>query len=318
VSLLLQLGVDVNAVNAKGVSPLILSCMLNQAEMVKMLLAANAELRTAALPGGITALHIAAEAGFLEVAQVLVSTRPEDAKVLANQRLEGGLATPLQLAAGKQNAELVALLQPLTEGYEDHHVDALMATEKAKIDQYLVEAAKHVPVEASEETEAERETKAILEGVVPDELVEVPVLAAPLDEAAVAQVTAWKEEGNKAFVAKAFQDAVNWYTKALALNPAEAVLYSNRCAAYLGLDQPKAALNDIRVAKKLKPDWVKAHFREGQCLEALGLYEDAAVALWAAIQLQPKDTALEKRFQAVVAKGRAKHQSSSSTTPSSA
>ncbi|KAJ0410143.1 hypothetical protein ATCC90586_008421 [Pythium insidiosum] len=304
VSQLLSFGADVNAKNAKGVTPLILSCMLNKPAIAKVLLAANADV-SVTLPGGITVLHIAAEAGFTEVLQELLASRPEESAALANAQFDGG-ATPLQLAAGKGHREIVELLRPLTKGYEDADMKSVMAAEEAKMNAYLAKATESAPLEPEEETEEAKKKRAILEGVTPDADIVVPE-AKELDDETKAKATALKEEGNKAYIAKDFAKAVEFYTQAIALSPADPVLFSNRCAAYLGAGEAKKALNDVRLSKKLKPEWAKAHFREGQCLEALELYEDAAVAMWEAIQLEPNNRTLEKRFQECVAKGRDSH-----------
>ncbi|TMW55608.1 hypothetical protein Poli38472_010490 [Pythium oligandrum] len=302
---LLALGADVNAKNSKGVTPLILSVMLNKPAIVKTLLAAKADV-TVTLNGGITVLHIAAEAAFVDVLKELLEARATEAATLANTKFDGG-ATPLQLAAGKGHKEIVQLLQPLTTGFEGANIDELMAAEKKKMDTYLAEATKSAPAEVVEETEEEKAKKKILEGVTPEDEIVVPE-AKELDEATLAKATALKEDGNKAYIAKEYANAVDFYTQAIALNPADAALYSNRCAAHLSAGDAKKALNDVRVSKKLKPEWAKAHFREGQCLEALGLFEDAAVAMWAAVQCEPKNRTLEKRFQECVARGREHHQ----------
>ncbi|GLD96632.1 hypothetical protein PINS_up005315 [Pythium insidiosum] len=278
--------------------------MLNKPTIAKALLAADADV-SVTLPGGITLLHIAAEAGFTDVLKELLASRPEQSKALANTQFDGG-ATPLQLAAGKGHHEIVELLRPLTKGYEDADMKSVMAAEEAKMNSYLAKATESAPLEPEEETEEAKKKREILEGVTPEADIVVPE-AKELDDETKAKATALKDDGNKAYIAKDFATAVEFYTQAIALSPADPVLYSNRCAAYLGAGDAKKALNDVRLSKKLKPEWAKAHFREGQCLEALGLYEDAAVAMWEAIQLEPNNKTLEKRFKECVAKGRDSH-----------
>lgn len=45
------------------------------------------------------------------------------------------------------------------------------------------------------------------------------------------QVNALKDEGNKAFAAKKYDEAIDLFTKAIAIDPKNHVLYSNRSAA---------------------------------------------------------------------------------------
>lgn len=310
---LVRLGANVDATNSGGVTPLMLCCLMNKPVVARELLAAGADLRVKIL-GGITALHMAAETGFTELVQAFLELRAEDAAAAANLVSDVG-ATPLQLAAGMGHHEIVALLQPLTAGFEDTDMDLLMATEKVKLDAFYEHAAQNkLPELVSQqqgkltaEEQLEAEKKALLAEIGSEDAVEVPE-AVPVDEATQARATALKNEGNAAYIAKDFATAVEAYSQALALTPADPVLFSNRCAAFLGAGDAKKALHDVRVSKKLKPQWAKALFREGQCLEALALFEEAACAFWSAIQLAPDDKLLKKRFQACVARGRSDFQ----------
>ncbi|TYZ62896.1 hypothetical protein PybrP1_006995 [[Pythium] brassicae (nom. inval.)] len=296
VEALVKRGANVDAANAKGVTPLMFACLMNKPVVAKELLAANADLAVA-IAGGITALHMAAETGAAEIVRLFLTQRAADSAVAANCRSDAG-AVPLQHAAGKGHREVVTLLQPVTSGYESRtDLDALLAAERetfetlyANVEQFPANAAPVADVPQPAEDD-----------------IEVPA-AVELDADALAQAAALKERGNAAYVAKEYASAVALYSEALAISPADPVLYSNRCAAYLGAGEAAKALHDVRVSKKLKPDWAKALFRESQCLEALEQFEDAASALWAAIQLAPGDAHLEKRFKECVARGRAHHQ----------
>ncbi|DAZ98514.1 TPA: hypothetical protein N0F65_004951 [Lagenidium giganteum] len=303
---LLKRGANVNALNEKGVTPLILSCLKNSAAVAKELLVGNADL-TPTIMAGMTALHIAAEVGFADVVKEFIETRKDDTAAVANVKSEAGL-TPIQLAAGSGHREVVELLKPLSTGFESTNVDQLMKTEKAKVESYREELKKKEKADLEAQAEAAKLEKfKAAGGIVAEEDVVVPE-AVPVDEETTAKAVALKEQGNKAYVAKDFARAIELYSLALELTPADPLLYSNRCAAYLGAGEAKKALHDVRVSKKLKPDWAKAWFREGQCLEALNLFEEAAYAMWQAILLAPGDAMLEKRFKACVERGRTEHQ----------
>lgn len=294
--MLIKRGANVNAVNSKGVTPLMFACLMNKPVVAKELLVANADL-TITITGGITALHMASETGATDIVKLFLETRGEDAKVAANLKSDAG-AVPLQHAAGKGHHEVVTLLQPLTNGYEGIELDVILTEEREKFEKLYenVEQFPQQPEAATVEAASKPE-----DDIVAPEAVEV-------NAEALEKAVELKESGNKAYVAKEYTAAVDYYTQAIALNPVDPVLYSNRCAAYLGAGEAAKALHDVRVSKKLKPDWAKALFREGQCLEALEQFEDAANAIWQAIQLAPGDALLEKRFKECVARGRAFHQ----------
>lgn len=57
-----------------------------------------------------------------------------------------------------------------------------------------------------------------------------------------------------------FALATRLYTDAIILDPANHVLYSNRSAAHLRLNQWDEALYDARKCKQMKPDWSKVRF----------------------------------------------------------
>ena len=67
----------------------------------------------------------------------------------------------------------------------------------------------------------------------------------------------FKDKGNEALRAGKFQEAVDNYTKALELEPENAVYYSNRSAAYAKLEDFNKSADDGQKAIELKPDWAK-------------------------------------------------------------
>ncbi len=68
------------------------------------------------------------------------------------------------------------------------------------------------------------------------------------------------QESGEAIKNGDFQKAVNLYTEALAVDPENHILYSNRAAAYIKLQAYNKALKDARKARELDPKWTKVGF----------------------------------------------------------
>lgn len=80
---------------------------------------------------------------------------------------------------------------------------------------------------------------------------------------------ALKTAGNKAYQKRNFQQAIEYYTKAIAANPM-AVFYSNRAACYSNLGQPEKVVPDCDKALSLERSYVKALNRRAVAREQLG------------------------------------------------
>jgi len=86
---------------------------------------------------------------------------------------------------------------------------------------------------------------------------------------------AWKAKGNEHFSAQRFPEAVEAFGKAIELDGANHVLFSNRSAAYASLKNYEAAKADAEKCVSLKPDWSKGYARLGAALHGLEMYEEA-------------------------------------------
>ncbi|EPY20745.1 DnaJ like protein subfamily C member 7 [Strigomonas culicis] len=93
-----------------------------------------------------------------------------------------------------------------------------------------------------------------------------------------------KEKGNQEFKNKSYEAAVNYYSKAIDLNPSEAVLFSNRSAAYLQKGSYAEAAADARVAVQLDKCFCKAYTRLHTALCNLGEFGEAVAALQEGLQ----------------------------------
>ncbi|XP_055633248.1 tetratricopeptide repeat protein 28 isoform X2 [Toxorhynchites rutilus septentrionalis] len=89
-----------------------------------------------------------------------------------------------------------------------------------------------------------------------------------------------------------FTTAVQLYTDALALDPSNHILFSNRSAARLKQGQFALALQDATRARELCPQWPKAYFRQGVALQCLGRYGEALAAFSSGLAQDPNSKQL--------------------------
>ncbi|KAK5609010.1 Protein unc-45 A [Crenichthys baileyi] len=107
---------------------------------------------------------------------------------------------------------------------------------------------------------------------------------------------ALKEEGNTLFKAGDMQGAACCYTKALKLTDSRAdsaVLYRNRSACYLKLEEYSKAEADASKALDTDPGDVKARFRRAQAYQKLGRLDQAFLDAQRCAQLEPKTRAFQ-------------------------
>lgn len=89
-----------------------------------------------------------------------------------------------------------------------------------------------------------------------------------------------------------FHTAIVLYNEALAVDPQNCILYSNRSAAYMKTQQYHKALDDAIKARLLNPKWPKAYFRQGVALQYLGRHADALAAFASGLAQDPKSLQL--------------------------
>ncbi|KAG2489588.1 hypothetical protein HYH03_011869 [Edaphochlamys debaryana] len=107
-----------------------------------------------------------------------------------------------------------------------------------------------------------------------------------------------KAKGNAAFSAGNFEEAIKLFSEAIAVDPNNHVLYSNRSASQASLKHYTEALADAEKCVSLKPDWAKGYSRLGAAHHGLGEYPEAIQALEKGLELDPSNegmrTALEE------------------------
>ena len=115
-----------------------------------------------------------------------------------------------------------------------------------------------------------------------------------------------KARGNEAFGAGEYGQAILLYSLALdkaselpedaTLFPRD-VVYSNRAASFLKLGQHDKALQDAEAALAVNPDNLKALFRQGLSLHAMGQYFQALPILAQAHQKEPRNQQIKQALQ---------------------
>nr|BAJ85944.1 predicted protein [Hordeum vulgare subsp. vulgare]BAJ97130.1 predicted protein [Hordeum vulgare subsp. vulgare] len=102
-----------------------------------------------------------------------------------------------------------------------------------------------------------------------------------------------KAKGNAAFSAGRFEEAAGHFSDAIALAPANHVLYSNRSAALASIHRYADALADAEKTVELKPDWAKGYSRLGAAHLGLGDAASAAAAYEKGLALDPSNEGLK-------------------------
>lgn len=106
-----------------------------------------------------------------------------------------------------------------------------------------------------------------------------------------------KNEGNAAIKNDQYTEALFFYTKAIDLNPYNAVYYCNRAAVYSKLDKHLEALKDSKEAIKLDPTYGKAYSRLGVAYSNLNMFEEARTAYKTALKHDPNNSMYENNLK---------------------
>jgi stress-induced-phosphoprotein 1 len=108
-----------------------------------------------------------------------------------------------------------------------------------------------------------------------------------------------KNKGNDYFNKGNYAEAIKHYTNAIKHDPKESTFYSNRCIAYLKLNNTKQALEDAEATIKYNPTWPKGYLRKASVLVALDKYEEAQTVLTRGINQKGDIAELQKKLEEV-------------------
>ncbi|KFY25987.1 hypothetical protein V493_04326 [Pseudogymnoascus sp. VKM F-4281 (FW-2241)] len=98
-----------------------------------------------------------------------------------------------------------------------------------------------------------------------------------------------KALGNKAIAEKNFDEAVEKFTEAIAIEPTNHIFFSNRSAAYASKKDYEHALEDANKVTEIKPDWAKGWGRKGAAMHGLGDLLGAHDAYEEGLKLDPSN-----------------------------
>ncbi|RPD77241.1 protein prenylyltransferase [Lentinus tigrinus ALCF2SS1-7] len=120
-----------------------------------------------------------------------------------------------------------------------------------------------------------------------------PVPEEPPAEEAEPDADQIKEQGNAAFKAGRYQDAIDHYSRAIDLRPSEPTFWTNRAAAYMAQKRFKPALADCQQAAALQSDapQPKTLVRLARCQLSTGSTAPALSTLRSVLTIEPKNSA---------------------------
>ncbi|XP_059847249.1 small glutamine-rich tetratricopeptide repeat-containing protein alpha-like isoform X2 [Hypanus sabinus] len=162
------------------------------------------------------------------------------------------------------------------------------AQESLEVAVQCLETAFSISVD-NEDLAVSRTLPEIFAAAVTEEIPNVvvdPVLHTPTAED-ISKAELLKTEGNEQMKIENYQSAVDYYTKAIELNPNNAVYFCNRAAAYSKLGNYGGAVQDCEKAIAFDPCYSKAYGRMGLALASLNKYSEAVNYYKKALELDP-------------------------------
>ncbi|KAL5107345.1 Small glutamine-rich tetratricopeptide repeat-containing protein alpha [Taenia crassiceps] len=98
-----------------------------------------------------------------------------------------------------------------------------------------------------------------------------------------------KSQGNSFMALDKFDEAIDCYSQAIALDPGNAIYYCNRAAAKSRLNKDKDCIEDCEKALEIDPTYSKAYGRMGLAYCSMAKYEKAIEAYKKAVSLDPNN-----------------------------
>jgi DnaJ homolog subfamily C member 7 len=110
-----------------------------------------------------------------------------------------------------------------------------------------------------------------------------------------------KEKANLIFKQGDYDEAINYYTKILTLDPSNkifnATIYNNRALCYQKKNKLLEALGDVNAAIELNPNYSKAYLRRGNINMSLTYYEEAKYDFQKVKDIDPSNTDINRLLE---------------------
>ncbi|NP_001026673.2 dnaJ homolog subfamily C member 7 [Lagopus muta] len=117
------------------------------------------------------------------------------------------------------------------------------------------------------------------------------------EEEARREAESFKEQGNAYYAKKDYNEAYNYYTKAIDTCPNNASYYGNRAATLMMLGRFREALGDAQQSVRLDDSFVRGHLREGKCHLSLGNAMAASRCFQRVLELDHKNTQAQQELK---------------------
>ncbi|KAJ6384648.1 hypothetical protein OIU78_027864 [Salix suchowensis] len=118
-----------------------------------------------------------------------------------------------------------------------------------------------------------------------------------IDEGTV-NATTEKELGNEYFKQKKYKEAIEFYSRSIALSPT-AVAFANRAMAYLKIKRFREAEDDCTEALNLDDRYIKAYSRRATTRKELGKLKESIEDSEFALKLEPNNQEIKKQYAEV-------------------
>jgi tetratricopeptide (TPR) repeat protein len=106
-----------------------------------------------------------------------------------------------------------------------------------------------------------------------------------------------KRRGNIEFGRGDYRHAAELFSRAIQLEPGNAVHLANRSLALLKLQRHSEALQDAETVVEMRPDWSKAFYRHGAALQALERYKEAISSFERALDLDSDNAKVKQALE---------------------
>ncbi|KAG0521568.1 hypothetical protein BDA96_08G172600 [Sorghum bicolor] len=106
-----------------------------------------------------------------------------------------------------------------------------------------------------------------------------------------------KSEGREAFANGDYGYALYCFSRPSCIDPDDATLHANLSLCSLKLRNGVQAVRYAQECQRLRPDWAKAWFREGEALSMLQKHGAAVTAFQEALKLDPASVEIKNKLR---------------------